>query len=702
MTVQQSKKAKEIEVWRKNKFNPFPMRGKSKGADSRYDAENTKPNQVIEESENWGVIGTVDGKNGTLDLDDKEIFRPFAENMKKKGYKVIESPHGWHIPFINIGNNFKKTNLFNKTINPDKQCVEIMTHETYVVGVGSLVHEDKKDPQSELVTYKNVGSNKFWDLNGMESGDFIDYICKECNVELADKPNSSQNQNLRIAFTERKIPTGNSNNYFIEAARVCYWREELDRDEAYTEIKKIYDEWKASEYFTYRSWNNCKVKIDTVYDNPKKWEIRSGKRIGKGKEDIDRTGIALKILKEREFFSDKALKNIYENKGGYLELVDHILPSELFVMNPKLERADTSEIISKIMLGANDMPPTNKNLIVFKNGIFDIRLGKMVESDEIADMGFPEYNWLPRTKVNEPKMFLKFFDSYPKEELPRFYAGMKGIFDGYVDSRITVLVGISRVGKTTITSIICKAITKRYGFSCDLDTFLDDRATASKINGKRLFVIQDLPETWKSFALIKNITGESQTSIREFGKSLDENAENKIKIFATANEIPPIKDSAKNAMYSDRLSLVHNIETKMFKADKRLEDKVLEAEAEKIISWIVNIPDKECEYEDGEIVRKQWEELANPQFDWIGKNYVIGVDTSNLDERLPVKTLCDLFKANDPKSRKMSIDRMTDALKEIGYSVKSNVIMGIKDKPKSNSLSKKEKTEHDNTMKSSQ
>lgn len=685
MTVEISRKDYNIESYKKQNYICFPIPKGSKGADSKYDASRTKRNQIITESENWGAIGTVNAKNGTVDFDNKEFFRPFVESMIKKGYKVIETPHGWHIPFINAGNSFDKVNLWNRTVNPEKQILEIMTSDTYVVGVGSWVHEDKKNPNSELVTYKDVGSDKFWDLDGMESGDFIDYICKECNVELSDGTNSSQNQNLRMAFTDRKIPTGNSNHYFLEAARVCCWTEKLEREIAFDEIKKVYDEWRVSEHYTNRSWDNVKVKIDTVYDNPKIWEIRSGKKLGSNKSAIDRLDIALKLLKEREFFSDKRTGDINENKGGYLELVNDVLPSELFIINNKIESADIREIILKIKLGANDMPSTNKNLIFFKNGVLDIRLGKMVNTDEIADMGFPEYNWLPPTAENKPELFLKFFDSYPKEELPRFYAGIKGIFDGYLDSRITTLVGISRVGKTTITSIICKAITKRYGYSCDLDTFLDDRATASMINGKRMFVIQDLPDTWSKFALIKNITGESQTSIREFGKKGELN-DNKIKIFATANLLPPIKDSAKNAMYSDRLSVVHNIETKMFKSNKRLEDEVLEAEAEKIVSWCVNLTDKECEYEDGEIVRKEWEELANPHHDWIESNFEIGVDSKNLDERKPVKALCNLFKAHDEKSREISIDRMEAALKTLGYSVRSNVIMGIKTKHKAEKL----------------
>ncbi len=94
MIVKENTREKEIELWRKNKFNLFPMRGKRKGADEIWKSENTKPNQVIKESENFGVCGTVEGKNGIVDLDDKEVFRPFAEKLISKKCTVIETPHG--------------------------------------------------------------------------------------------------------------------------------------------------------------------------------------------------------------------------------------------------------------------------------------------------------------------------------------------------------------------------------------------------------------------------------------------------------------------------------------------------------------------------------------------------------------------------------------------------------------------------------
>jgi hypothetical protein len=674
MTVQANDKEVEIELWREHGFNVFPIKGKQKGADHRYDAERTELNQVIKDSENWGVMGRIDEHNGILDFDDKELYRKFATRMIKQGYKVIESPHGWHIPFVNMKNTVTKIELFNTKFSPDK-LIEIQGYKQYVIGVGSWVNEDKKDPNSELVTYKNVGSNKFWDVKGKDFGEFVDKICSQCDVYSKKHNDKSRNQNLREKFMDGKIPVEKeSNDYFLQSARVCL-TDKNTKEEALERIRVVYDEWKLSKFASDRTWYNVESKVNEVYENPDQWIIKTGKHTFGKKSEVDRTAIALKLLDLNDYYSNKESGEVFQNKNGFLELINPIIGHELFLENPKVERADISEVLNKIKNGARDMPETNKDMVVFKNGTFDSKSGKIVETEEIADMGFRQFEWLEKTKSNEPKEFMKFFKSYPKSELPRFKAGLKAIFSGYHDSRITVLHGISRVGKTTIMSILCKILGSHYAFSVDLDLFLTDRATMSKINGKRLVVFQDLPETWKDFAKIKNITGESQISIRGFNQDL-EPEDNKIKIFATANKLPSIKESVKNAMYSDRLSLIHNIEKKKFKADNRLEDRIIKAEAEKIVSWIVNLTNEECEYED--TVETEWEALANPQEKWLDANYKI----STGDDRVPVMVLCKAFEVYHEKSMKVSIDVMTETLKELGYTVHNNIVKNIIDKPK--------------------
>jgi len=667
----------EIELWQKNDFVCFPIPANTKAADTRYKSNNTNPNQIIKDSENWGAIGTENAHNGIADFDNKEKYRKFAELMIERGYKVIETPHGWHIPFVNCGNTVTKMDLFDKSIQ-DKKIVEIQGYLQYVVGVGSWVRDDKKDPKSKLVTYKNVGSDKFWDLDGLDYGQFVDSICEDCNVHSGKYNDKSRNQNLRNKFINKKIPEENeSNDYFHQAARVCLTDGD-SKEQALERITVIYDEWKKSKFASDRSFYNITCKVNEVYDNPSKWKIKSGKHTFGKSNEIDRTETALKLLAQNEYYSNKKSGEVYQNKNGFLELINDVIGSELFRENPKMERADITEILNKIKNGSRDMPETNENLIVFKNGTVDTTIRKIIDTEEIADMGFSQYNYLEKTKANEPTEFLKFLDSYDKSEWPRLKMALRSIFSGHLDSRISVIHGISRVGKTTMLSIICKILGSEYAFSVDLDEFLDDRATRSLIIGKRLVVFQDLPETWKKLAIIKNMTGESQIGIREFGKKLDGNTDNKIKIFATANQLPAIKDSQKNAMYSARLSLIHNTRTEPFEEDETFEDRIIENEGEKILSWIINLSDDECQYETRDIVREEWESLANPQEKWLESEYVISTD---LDDKMPVKTLCNYFEAWSDKSMKVSLEQMCISLKNLGYSVNSNIVKNILKKP---------------------
>lgn len=674
-----SKKDHYVDLFRKNKFNVFPIEPNTKVADNRYKGQGkTIPNQKISKTENYGILPTKDGKNCIVDLDNKERYRKFAESMINEGYMVIETPHGWHVPIINLGNFATKIELFDYSFQ-QKKIIEIQGWLHYVIGPESQIIDD----DGEIKKYTNRGNDKIWDAKGISYDEFVNGICKNCSVESVVLKNAGSYKYLRDQFIKNKLPpVGHSNHYFHQAARVCLTDGDT-RDEAFDRIRRIYNKWSESKNFSHRPWSNIEYKINEVYDNPDKFKITLGRTKDSGHE-LDRTQIGRDLIDEREIYSNSKTHEIWENKNGFLEKINDTLKKELQNQYPEMETSDYQQILFKLEGFAGDLPETNLDYIRFPNGTFDIKTRKIVKTDEIADMGFNQYNYLEKTKDNEPTEFLKFLKSYPESEHPRLKAGLRSIFSGYHDPRISVLHGISRVGKTTLLSIICKLLGDEYAYSVDLEIFLEDRATMSEIVGKRLVVFQDLPENWKNFVPIKNITGESQINIRGFNKKA-ENTPNKIKIFATANQLPAIKESVKNAMYSARLSLIHNIEKKQFKEDGQLEKRIIENEGEKIISWIINLSDKECAYEDKDTIEKEWEELANPQEKWLESEYVI---TTDLDNKIPVKSLCNLFEAWSENSMKISIEQMTISLKTLGYSVYDNIVKNIITKPKPSTLMK--------------
>jgi hypothetical protein len=404
-----------IEFFRKNGFNCFPIKPHHKVADFRYKAAKTLPNQEIKPDENYGVIPTREGKNGVIDFDDKEQYRKFNQHMIEKGYMVIESPHGWHVPFCNYSGLASKTELFDY-MKQSKKIIEIQGYDHYVVGAGSVI-VGEGDEANKLLEYKSVGSLKIWDAKGKSFEEIIDDLCRQCNVTASKKPRSTL-QNYRLRFKKGIPPTkGTSNDYFFQAALVCN-TEGMTQDKAIQKIQEIYDKWAVSDTFSQRPFSNIEAKILDVYDN--NLTIHSGRP--KDDKSFDRTRIAQGILEDRKLFSDADTGEIFENKNGFLELINRKLKKEIFEQYPELEKADYESVLFKLESGGEDMPETNKKLFVFKNGAFNVETKTLLDSDELADMGFKDYDYLPKLESNEPKEFMKImFGNVPQNEHPRIY-----------------------------------------------------------------------------------------------------------------------------------------------------------------------------------------------------------------------------------------------------------------------------------------
>ena len=86
---------------------------------------------------------------------------------------------------------------------------------------------------------------------------------------------------------------------------------------------------------------------------------------------------------------------------------------------------------------APDVPPTNKDLIVSRNGKYDKKLRSLVETDDLADMGFENFDYLPKHEENKTKEFMTIlYENVPKSQHPRINAGLRSIFNSRVDSKI--------------------------------------------------------------------------------------------------------------------------------------------------------------------------------------------------------------------------------------------------------------------------
>lgn len=660
-----------IQFFRENGFNCFPIPQLKKEADYRYKASATEFNQPVNDDENYGIIPVKGKGNAIIDLDDKELYRKFAEDNIRNGYMVIETGKGWHIPVIGLSGNIRKIELFNYGLQPEK-IIEIQGPDHYVVGAGSVVDHEKL---KKLVTYTNKGSLKIWDGKRKDFHHLVDSLCKSLDVTGKKKDSRSSNLFLRKKFLKGEPPSkGQSNDYFYQAAIQCN-SDGLSQQDALEKIRTVYDLWEKTTQFSGRPWKNIEDKLEEVYEKNLTNEKGRPKK-PKGNFEVETAQV---LLQERKLYSDVDTGEVFENVGGFLELINKTLQKPLQMLYPDMKQSEYNEIIFKLVGLSEDMPETNKNLYVFNNGVFDKTQGKLVETDEIADMGFKQFAYLGKSASNVPTKFKKIlFDNVETYQHPRIKAGLRNIMLNYVDPRISNIYGLSGVGKSTPLEILVELLGPNYALSVELRQFLNDPFIRAKIKGKRLLVLQDLPKEFKDFHIIKTITGEKIKTERGFHQDVS-SFDNKLKIWASSNYLATIPDEEKNAMYTRRLSLVHNKRKIPFKEDQEFAGKVIKEEGEKIISWILNFSDEECQYEDKTTVQKEWEGIASPELDYLIENYKPGEVDETGASSTGLMTLID--RCEEKTKCRIGIEEMTKTLKSLGYVVRNNVVKNITNKP---------------------
>lgn len=671
-----------IRILRANGFNCFPIPKypdsyeNPKGADSRYDSQRTKPDQPISESENYGYIPIKGAGTCIIDLDHKENYRAFAEENIANGRMVIESPNGWHIPVKGLLGDIKKVMLYDYAIEPTKQIVEIQGYEHYCIGAGSDLIDKKT---GNRVYYKMPKHTSIIDFQFKKDiHDFIDFICKSCKVNPPKKSGRNAHYDMRQRFKEGKIPTkGTSNDYFYNAGIQCLSdgiAQGLERDVILSKsipvIEEIYNKWAVSDDFSGRTWENVLRKINDAIMNGE--PLKEGRPKGGG-GDVDTVKIAQTILEQRKLYSDLDLKQLYEAKNGFLENITKDLGRDLQVLYPALTESNYKDVLFKLGNLADKMPETNPDLIVFKNGTYSLSQRKLIETEEIADMGFKEYNYLENA---EPTKFLEvMFGDVKLEQHPVVKAGLRSIIKSRMDAKISVIHGQSAVGKSTGLTILGMILGDEYHFTTTVADFINDRATRSKIKNKRLLVFQDMPDRFKDFSIIKSVAGEHKQSIRGFNEA-NSSFTNKLKIWGSCNYLPEIPEKERNPMFTQRLSLIVNTRTEPFEANDSFAEDVANAEGEKILSYLVNLKEEECKYENPKALAKRWLEIQSPEISFLDKYFEFSEHT----EEYPAIRV--LKKYREVTGEKIPLDTLINTMKNEGYSIKygSNIITNIREK----------------------
>lgn len=192
----------------------------------------------------------------------------------------------------------------------------------------------------------------------------------------------------------------------------------------------------------------------------------------------------------------------------------------------------------------------------------------------------------------------------------------------------------------------------------------------------KLLVFQDMPKVWKEFTILKTITGEQRKTERGFMRD-SVTFDNKLKIWASGNYLATIPDEEKDAMYTRRLSLVHNTRKNAYDEDPEFAEKIVREEGEKIISWILNLPDndEECQYEDKETVKREWESIASPEIKYLEDNYEPSADI------LTDFSVMELVRDFEAKMQQhITIEQMIKSLKSQGYVIRYNIVKNLRKK----------------------
>ena len=600
-------------------------------------------------TENFGVrMG--DSNTICIDVDDIALL-PHFEFLKDRTY-MVETGKGFHV-YIKV----KEYGKIQRLDNDQGQHIDIQSTGSYVIGESSL-HESGK-------YYKLLSKDRT--INEIPFEDVKDILE---NLGF-DKGTKEANYKMRQRFLKGIIPAEKTSNRFYFNAGIQCLTDGLSRDEATKKIKLNYDEWINSTAFSGREWSNVETAINKVYDDPDKWALKHG---GQNKAK-DSTEWKNELFAGRKIFSDIHTKTIYENRDGFPKPINDELHKELVRWDNDLTQKSFNTIIFQILGQAQDVPEKDNDRIVFSNGTFRHSTGKSEDTDldKLAYLGFEDLDYIENPKC--PKFLDVMFSGIPKKQHPQIKAGLKSIFQPKLDSRISVIHGLSGSGKSTGLSIIGLLLGDN-AMMIRPSTFASQPFIQAKIKDKLLVVFLDMPEDFDSYMnLMKTFTGESNQTVRGFHQDAELNLKVIAKFWGATNNLFSVPFNEKDPMFNRRLSLMtKDIPETPYPEDSDYAEIVAKEEGSDIVSWILNLTDEECQYEPKEVVQPLWESISDPVRKWIEENF----EENSISDQISIVKLIKEF-VSETKSNTNAIF-MEKLLKEIGYPVRSGIISRLKRK----------------------
>jgi len=298
------------------------------------------------------------------------------------------------------------------------------------------------------------------------------------------------------------------------------------------------------------------------------------------------------FLVVRDESTDK--KTIYAYENGYynhngkdiIKGLVHKYLGDLATIKAKDEViAAISDTSSGVDRSAVEPP---RNLVNFKNGIVDIKTGKLVKhTPEFKFLQLIPHDYIPNAKCPS---FLKFLSEISQKDQIPIIQEMFGyaMYRGYPVSAIFLLFGTGRNGKSVLLKVLRAMLGQKNICSRKLHEITEDVFAKADLYGRLVNVCGEMEgQTMKQTGNLKELTGEDYvTAQRKYHGSFQ--FQNYAKLIFSTNVVPKSVDMTFGLM--DRFRVLRF--TKIFnssnpKTDANLFDNTLntEEELEGIIIW---------------------------------------------------------------------------------------------------------------------
>ncbi len=235
--------------------------------------------------------------------------------------------------------------------------------------------------------------------------------------------------------------------------------------------------------------------------------------------------------------------------GLYDENCKHLVEKLVYRINPKFNKYDMNEIISKIKLGTAISKEDYYSFdykVLFNNGVYDIKTKELIPySPEIIIFEKLKFDYDPASEPPEIFNFLNQALPDKKDQQLLFeYVGYLFHPDNIFQVGL-LIYGETRSGKSTVAKIVEKLFLESQKHNVSLHNLTDNHFTSSLIVDKYVNFALDMDyKVLKNVGLIKTLIGDD-IMYAEAKRKQGKRVHHRVKLFNICNSIPYVNPDEK-------------------------------------------------------------------------------------------------------------------------------------------------------------